>query len=187
MLKLATREYVVGLLALLGLWSAPSTSTADAIAGKYALAGTAHVAISPFPAQDYPGEMTATLSRSPALDTLALRLETRGYACTLQVRLAGDGSLQFTDGATCPLEVSQPDARGHVDAKLRVARARVVDKRLEMNLQFDVNGSIQLWIPSRTIRILGAEVQTPATWAPSAPVHGTVTADGHGLRAAPPG
>jgi hypothetical protein len=182
MLGLATRGYAAGLLALLGLWSAPSTHGAEDIAGKYEVAGTAHVAISPFPTHDYPGEMTATLSRSRAPDALALRLETRGYACTLQVRLASDGSLQFPDGATCPLDVSQPDARGHVDAQLRTARARVVDDRLEMDIRFDVNGSIQLRIPSRTIRILGAEVQTPATWAPSAPVRGTVAANGNGVR-----
>jgi hypothetical protein len=182
MLELAIRGYTAGLLALLGLWSAPSTPGAEDIAGKYEVAGTAHVAISPFPTHDYPGEVTATLSRSRAPDALALRLETRGYVCTLQVRLASDASLQFTDGATCPLDVSQPDARGHVDAQLRTARARVVDKTLEMDLRFDVNGSMQVMIPSRTIRILGAEVQTPTTWAPSAPVHGTVAANGNGVR-----
>lgn len=185
MLGLVTLRYLAALLTLLGLLTVPSTSDAEGIPGKYDLAGTAHVSISPFPTHDYPGEMTATLSRSPAAGAFSLRLEAHGYACTLQIRAASDGSLQFPDRATCPLDVSQPDARGHVDAQLRTARARVVDKRLEMDLRFDVTGSIQLRIPSRTIRILGAEFRTSATWAPSAPVHGTVAASGNGIRKHP--
>lgn len=185
MLGVVTLRYVAALLTLLGLLAVPRRSDAEGIPGEYGLAGTAHVSISPFPTHDYPGEMTATLSRSPAPGALSLRLEARGYACTLQIRAVSDGSLQFPDGATCPLDVSQPDARGHVDAQLRTARARVIDKRLEMDLRFDVTGSIQLKIPSKTIRVFGTEFQTPATWAPSAPVHGTVVASGNGIRKTP--
>jgi len=185
MLGLVNLRYVAALLMLIALPSVPSTSDEEGITGKYDLAGTAHVSISPFPTHDYPGEMTATLSRSSAPGALSLRLEARGYACTLQIRVASNGSLQFPDGAKCPLDVSQPEARGHVDAQLRGARARVVDKRLEMDVQFDVTGSIQLRIPAKTIHMLGAEFQTPATWAPSAPVHGTVAASGNGIRKHP--
>ena len=144
------------------------------------------MSISPFPARDYPGEMTATLSRSSAPGAFSLRLDARGYACTLQVRADKEGSLQFLQGATCPLDITQPDARGHVDAQLRNARGRVVDDRLELALQFDVKGSIQLRIPSKTIRIFGAEFQSPATWAPSTPVHGNVAASGQGQRSPEP-
>jgi hypothetical protein len=185
MLRLATRERWAGLLAVLGLWLAPRTSGSEDIAGEYKVAGTAHVAISPFPTHDYPGEMAATLSRSSAPDAFSLRLKARGYACTLQIRVTSDGSLHFPDGATCPFDVSQPDARGHVNAQLRAARARIVGTRLEMDLRFEVNGSIQLRIPSRTIRVLGAEFQTPATWAPTAPVRGTAAANGSGARQHP--
>ena len=180
-----SRRRWAGLVAVLGLAFAPRTSRSEDIAGTYKVTGTAHVAISPFPTHDYPGEMTATLSRSAAPDAFALRLEARGYACTLQIRGASDGSLHFPDGATCPFDVSQPDARGHVNAQLRAARARVVGTRLEMDLQFEVNGSIQVRIPSRTIRVLGAELPTPATWAPTAPVRGTAAAYGSGAREHP--
>jgi hypothetical protein len=185
MLGLAIPGRSAGLLALLGLGLAPPTSGSEDIAGKYKVAGTAHVAISPFPTHDYPGEMSATLSRSSAPDAFSLRLEARGYACTLQIRVTSDGLLHFPDGATCPFDVSQPDARGHVNAQLRAARGRIVGTRLEMELRFEVNGSIQLRIPSRTIRVLGAEFQTPATWAPTAPVRGTAAANGSGARQHP--
>lgn len=170
------------ILALLAAGAAPSTPGPAGVSGTYALSGTAHVSISPFPAQDSPGTMTATLSRAPASGALSLHLDARGYRCTLQVRAAQDGSLQFVEGATCPLDITEPDARGHVDARLGTARGRVVDDTLELALQFDVKGSVQLKVPSKTIHIFGADFQTPATWAPSAPVHGTVAASGHGPR-----
>ena len=155
------------------------------VTGTYAMAGKAHVSVSPFPAHDYPGELTAILSRAPTSEGLVLRLEASGYGCSLPVRAGGDGVLLFPDRATCPLDVAQPDARGHLDAQLRTARARVLDGRLELALEFEVTGSMQLKIPSKTLRVLGAEVRTPETWAPSAPVHGTVAASGQGSRQPP--
>ena len=130
--------------------------------------------------------MTATLSGTPVAGALSLRLEARGYGCTLQVRADQDGSLQFPEGVTCPLDVLQPDARGHVDAQLRMGRGRIVHGRIEMDLQFDVSGRIQMKIPSRTIRIFGRDVQSPETWAPTVPVHGTVAASGQGRRSPEP-
>lgn len=162
----------------------PSAAGTQGLAGKYQLAGTAHVSVSPFPAHDYPGDMTATLSRAPS--SLSLRLEARGYACTLQVRADQDGALEFPEGETCPLEITEPDARGHLDAQLRMGRGRVVDGALELALQFDVKGNIQMKIPSKTILIFGKEIHSPATWAPGAPVHGTVSASGHGQRSLDP-
>jgi hypothetical protein len=176
---------LAALVALLGPASPPNA--AETITGTYDVAGTVHVSVSPFPAHDYPGELTATLSRTSAPGSFSLRLEARGYACTLPIRAGTDGLLQFPDGASCRLDVAQPEARGHLDAQLRTARARVVDARLEMALEFHVTGSMQLKIPSKTIRVLGAEVQTPATWAPSAPLRGTVAASGRGSRQQPSG
>ena len=172
-------------LALLGAAVALSTSGAKGLSGTYEVAGTAHVSVSPFPARDFPGEMTATLSRASGPGALSLRLEARGYGCTLQVQAASDGSLQFPVDARCPVDVAQPDARGHLDAQLRTARGRVAGDTLELALQFDVTGSIQMRIPPRTIHILGAEMQSPATWAPAAPVQGTVAASGQGSRKLP--
>ena len=162
-----------------------STSASESISGTYDVAGTAHVSVLPFPAHDYPGNLTATLSRTAAPGAFSLRIEGRGYGCTLQVRASEDGSLQFPENPTCPLDIAQPDARGHVDAQLRTARGRVVNERLELVLQFDVNGSVEMKIPAKTIHILGSDFQTPATWAPSAPVHGTVAASGQGARKQP--
>ena len=173
-------------LSVLGAGPVPTTSGPAGLAGKYDLAGTAHVSISPFPAHDYPGEMAATLTRAPGPGALSLRLEARGYGCTLQVRADQDGSLDFPEGATCPIEIAQPDARGHVDAQLRMGRGRIVHGQLEIDLQFDVDGRIQMKIPSRTIRIFGKDVQSPETWAPTAPVHGNVAASGRGQRSPEP-
>ena len=172
-------------LALLGAGAAPSTSSPGGISGTYDVAGTAHVSVAPFPAHDYPGSLTATLSRTPVPGAFSLRIAGRGYGCTLPIQVAEDGSLQFPERGTCPLDIAQPDARGHVDAQLRTARGRVLDDRLELVLEFDVNGSIQMKIPSKTIRIFGTELHSPATWAPTAPVHGTVAASGQGARKRP--
>ena len=174
----------LALSALLGV--APVPTASDRITGTYSLAGTAHVSVSPFPAHEYPGDLTATLARDPGSGVLSLRLEATGYACTLHVRAESDGSLQFPESATCPLDVSEPNARGHVDTQVRTARGRVRNDRLEISLQLDVSGRVQLKIPSKTIRVLGSEIQTPATWAPSAPVHGTVAASGQGSRKVSP-
>jgi len=184
MLSLAVQHAIT--IALLGAGPLPSTSAPEGILGKYELAGTAHVSVSPVAAHDYPGEMTVTLSRSSAPGSLSLRLVARGYGCTLQVRADQDGALEFPDGATCPLDITEPDARGHVDAQLRMGRGRAVHDRLELVLQFDVKGSVQMRIPSKTIRIFGKEIQSPATWAPSAPVQGTVAASGQGQRSPEP-
>jgi hypothetical protein len=170
-------------MVLMGASPAPSVS--EGIFGKYELAGTAHVSVSPLPAHDYSGEMTATVSRAPGAGALSLRLESRGYGCTLPVRADEEGSLQFPTGATCAIDIAESDAHGHVDAQLRMGRGRLVHGRLELVLQFDVTGSLQMRIPSKTIQVLGSELHTPATWAPSAPVHGTVGASGQGDRQAP--
>jgi len=172
-------------LALLGAGAAMSASSPGGITGTYDVAGTAHVSVSPFPAHDYPGQLTATLSRTPAPGALSLRIEGRGYSCTLPVRAAEDGSLQFPESPTCPLDIAQPDARGHVDAVLRTARGRVVDDKLELVLEFDVKGSVELKIPSKTIHIFGTDVHSPAGWALAAPVRGTVGASGQGARKPP--
>jgi hypothetical protein len=181
----ATLPNLALLLALLG--TAPPPSTPQGITGTYAVAGTVHASVSPFPARDFPGELTATLSRAPGQQGLSLRLEARGYRCTLPVQAGTDGSLVFPDRATCPLDVAEPDARGHVDAQLRTARGRVLEGRLEMAVEFAVSGTMQVRVPSKKIRILGSEVQTPATWTPSAPVRGTVAASGQGSRQPPTG
>ena len=168
------------ILVLVGARAVTGAPEAQGIAGKYQVAGTAHVSVSPFPAHDYPGDMTATLG--PAPSSLSLRLEARGYACTLQVRADQDGTLDFPGGQTCALEITDPDARGHLDAQLQMGRGRVVHGGLELALQFDVKGNVQMKIPSKTILIFGKEIHSPATWAPGAPVHGTVSASGHGQR-----
>lgn len=175
----------VAVPALLGAAGALSTSGGTGISGTYDIAGTAHVSISPFPAHDYPGVIRATLSRAPGSGAYSLRLEARGYGCTVAVQVAPDGSLRFPDDARCPLDIAEPDAHGHVDARLRTGRGRVAGDKLELALQLDVNGSIQMRIPSRTIRIFGTEIQSPATWAPTAPVRGNVSASGQGNRKPP--
>ena len=57
---------------------------------------------------------------------------------------------------------------------------------VEINPRFDVDGRIQMKIPSRTVRIFGRDIHSPETWAPTAPVHGTVAASGRGQRTREP-
>jgi hypothetical protein len=177
-LRLFTAQNVALLLALLGF----DSNRSDGITGTYDVAGTVHVSVSPFPAQDSPGALTATLSRAAAPGAFSLRLEARGHTCTLPVRAGSDGVLQFPNRATCAIDVSEPDARGHLDAQLHTARAHVENERLELALEFAVTGRMQLRIPEKTLRVFGSEIHTPATWAPAAPVHGTVAASGQGSR-----
>jgi hypothetical protein len=153
-----------------------------ALAAVFLLSGNARVQVAPFPAGDHPGEMRVTLEPTRTKGHVSVRIESRGYACVLDATRSGTGALEFSTPATCPLEVRSPDARGHVDARLRSGRGTVRGDRLSVELQFDVSGRIATRFSRTTFTVLGTEVVVPEGWTPTAPVRGTVTSSGSGTR-----
>jgi hypothetical protein len=148
----------------------------------FVLTGNAHVQVAPFPAGDHPGEMRVTLTGARTPGHVSVRLESRGYSCVLDASRSGSGALEFSTPATCPVEVSRPDARGRIDAQLRSGRGTVRDGRLTLELQFDVSGRIATRIARTSFMVLGTEVVVPGGWTPAAPIRGTVTSSGSGTR-----
>jgi hypothetical protein len=153
-----------------------------ALAVVFVLTGSARVQVAPFPAEDHPGEMRVTVDQARTAGHVSVRLETRGHSCVLDASRSGAGVLEFTTPATCPVEVSGPDARGRIDARLRSGRGTVRGDRLTLDLRFDVDGRIATRIARTTFHVLGAEVVVPEGWTPAAPVRGTVTSSGSGMR-----
>jgi hypothetical protein len=148
----------------------------------FVLTGNAHVQVAPFPAGDHPGEMRVTLTGARTPGHVSVRLESRGYSCVLDASRSGSGILEFSTPAICPVEVRRPDARGHLDAHLRSGRGTVKAGRMTLDLQFDVNGRIATRISRTTFHALGTDFVVPEGWSPAAPVRGTVTSSGSGMR-----
>jgi hypothetical protein len=159
-----------------------AVAVADVRAGTYVLQGRAHVSVSPFPTREAAGEVTAVVSRRSAPRTVGIRLESQGYACSFEASLSDDGSIQGTAPATCSLEVAQPEARGHVELRIQSLRGVLRNDTLELRLEADVRGRLQLHIPATTMRVLGIEVPVSARWAPAVPVSGRVSGSGTGPR-----
>lgn len=153
-----------------------------AAAAVFVLSGSARVDVTPFPAVDQPGEMRVTLTPGARPGRVSLRLESNGYACDLDAARSKDGVLDLAVPATCSVDVSRRDARGHVDATLRSGRGTLRGDRLTLDLRFDVAGRIATRLSRTTLRILGAEVVVPEGWTPAAPVRGTVASHGSGPR-----
>jgi hypothetical protein len=153
-----------------------------ALAAVFVLTGSARVQVSPFPAGDHPAEMRVTLDQARKPGHVSVRLESRGYTCVLDASRSGSGVLDFSTPATCPVDVSRPDARGRIDAQLRSGRGTIHGDRLTLDLRFDVSGRIATRVERTTFNVFGAEVVVPEGWTPAAPVRGTVTSSGSGLR-----
>jgi hypothetical protein len=100
----------------------------------------------------------------------------------LAARLRGAGDLALEAGQACPLDVAEPEVRGHLDARLRSGRGRTSDAALALELELDVSGALSTRLTGRGVRVLGAEVSLPEAWAPELPVRGTVTASATGRR-----
>jgi hypothetical protein len=149
----------------------------------FVLTGTARVQVAPFPAGDHPSEVRVTLNQARMPGHVSVRLESRGYSCVLDASRSRSGVLEFSTPATCPVDVSHPDARGRIDAHLRSGRGVVLGDRLTLDLRFDVKGRIATRIARSTFSVFGTEFVVPEGWTPTAPVRGTVTSSGSGVRA----
>jgi hypothetical protein len=148
----------------------------------FVLTANARVQVAPFPAGDHPSEVRVTLNQVRTPGHVSVRLESRGYSCVLDASRSRSGVLEFSTPATCPVEISHPEARGRIDAQLRSGRGTVLGDRLTLDLRFDVNGRIATRIARTTFNLLGTEVVVPEGWTPAAPVRGTVTSSGSGTR-----
>jgi hypothetical protein len=155
------------------------------LAVVFVLSGNAHYDVNPFPPGDQSGEIRVTLDKAAAPGHVSVRLESMGYACVLDAARSRDGALAFTTPATCSVDVSDPDARGHVDARLRSGRGTVKGDRLSLELSFDVTGRVSTRIPRTTLNVLGSEVVVPEGWSPDVPIKGTVRSKGSGTRRRP--
>jgi len=152
------------------------------MAAVFLLSGSARVDVSPFPAGDHPGEMRVTLTPGARPGHVSLRLESNGYACVLDAERSADGVLDLSVPATCSVDVSRKDARGHVDATLRSGRGTLRGDHLTLDLRFDVTGRIATRIARTRLNVLGAEIVVPEGWTPAAPVRGKVASHGSGSR-----
>jgi hypothetical protein len=159
-------------------------STDDAMLGTYLVRGRADVQVSPFPASDQPGDMKVTLGRSRTPGRVTVGIESRGYACALEASRSSSGALELVTPATCSLDIRDPDARGHVDARLRSGRGSVRDGRLSLDLRFDVDGRVSTRVPRTRFSVFDTEFTVPESWTPSVPLRGTVSSKGSGARKA---
>ncbi len=159
-------------------------SPVDGVLGAYVLKGAAQVRVTPFPAREEPGEVRVTLAQGRTPGHVSVRLESHGYACDLDAARSRSGELVFSTTASCPVDVRQPDARGHVDARLRSGHGTVRDGWLTLDLRFDVAGSISTRVARRTFTLFQSEFTVPEGWTPAVPIRGTVTSSGSGARRA---
>jgi hypothetical protein len=129
--------------------------------------------------------MRVTMTPAQRPDHVSLRLESSGHSCVLDALRSGDGALEFSTPATCPVDVSRREARGHIDAQLRSGRGTLRGDQLVLDLRFDVAGRIATRVSRTSLNVLGMEVVVPEGWTPAAPVRGTVTSRATGSRERP--
>ena len=154
----------------------------DAVYGTYLVRGRADVQVSPFPSSNQPGDMTVTLTRSRTAGRVSVDIAARGYTCALEASRSSAGVLDLVAPATCSLEIRDPDARGHVDARLRSGRGTVRDGTLSLDLRFDVEGKVSTRVARTRFTLFDSEFTVPEGWTPSVPLRGTVTSRGSGQR-----
>ena len=156
----------------------------DAMYGTYLVRGRADVQVSPFPSSNQPGDMTVTLGRSRTPGRVSVKIEARGYSCALEAGRSSSGALDLVTPATCSLVIRDPDARGHVDARLRSGRVTVRDGTLSLDLRFDVDGKVSTRVARTRFTLFDTEFTVPESWTPSVPLRGSVSSKGSGARKA---
>lgn len=153
--------------------------------GHYALHGTAHVTGNGLADREVTADLWAEVSPGRAPSEVRVELGWRAYRCAVEASLAPSGELAFAEGQACQLFVAEPEARGPVEGRLRSGRGRLRDGLLELELAFEVSGTLQARLPGRRITFLGTEVELPDTWMPGLPVHGSLTSSARGSRNRP--
>jgi hypothetical protein len=97
--------------------------------------------------------------------SIVARVRFMGHVCDLTARLAGDGTLTFAPGQVCLLELDSPEVVGRVESHLESGRGRVTAGTLDLELAWQLSGTIR-----------------SSAWSTLIPVNGTARAAGKGWR-----
>ncbi len=139
--------------------------TATGAHGTYRLHGTARMNAGPVLPSEL--DVRADIILRPGADprgTIA-RVRSMGHVCDLTARMAGDGTLTFAPGQICVFQLDSPEAAGRIESRLESGRGRVKAGSLELELAFQLSGTLR-----------------PSPWSPLIPVNGTASATGKGWR-----
>jgi hypothetical protein len=150
----------------------------DGVAGTYRLRGTARVDAAAPLGRNIESRGDAVV-RAAAAGAVRLRLVSLGHACELAASRAADGALAFAAGQRCAFDLDDPDARGHVEARLRAGSGRLRDRHLSLDLAFDLSGAVAIRTVER-VQVLGMEI--PSSWTPDLPVSGPAAVRAEGDR-----
>ena len=181
-----THRLLVGFALAFGL-AAPALPgvAADGSLGVYSMKGSAHLRVSPLPEGDHPVELKATVERGRTPALVTVRLESQGHACVLDASRSGNGALEFSTPAGCPIDLRDPDARGLVTAQLRSGRGTLQGGRLTLDLRFEVDGQVATRVPRTSFTLFDAAITVPEHWTPPVPVKGTLGGRVSGVRNGP--
>jgi hypothetical protein len=117
--------------------------------------------------------------RADAPGTVRLRLASMGHACELSASRQADGALAFDAGQRCVFDLQDPDARGHVEGRLRTGQGRLRDRHLALDLVFDLSGKVALRTAAG-VQVFGVEL--PAAWTPDIRLDGGASVKAEGDR-----
>jgi hypothetical protein len=170
-----------GALALAAGTAAAAPSPAEALRGTYRLAGSARVDAGPALSRNVEARADAVLTPGRGPRAVRARLLAEGRACELEATLGEGGALAFEPGQRCTFDVADPDARGHVEARLRAGKGRCEGGKLSLDLTFALEGALALRTAQR-VEVMGSTVELPATWTPELPLRGDAHAVAEGKR-----
>ena len=132
--------------------------------GTYRLRGTARMNAGPILPSEIDVRADVILRPGAGERGIVAQVRSMGHVCDLKAQLAGDGTLAFAPGQVCLLELDSPEVAGRVESRLESGGGRVTAGTLELNLAWQLSGSIR-----------------PSPWSPLIPVNGTASAAGKGM------
>jgi hypothetical protein len=185
------RSRVLAWAVAVGCAAAPPARAAGAAApdprapyaGAWRVDVVTHVRAAPVIDRDVKSRVDLVVREGRDRRAVSLEVEAEGYLCRLEGRVLDDGALDLRPGQTCPLALDEPDVRGTVEARLRTGRGRLRDRKLELELAFDLSGSVSARIEGGTVSVMGRDIVLPDGWAPPLPLRGSADARGEGRRA----
>jgi hypothetical protein len=139
--------------------------------GTYRMEGAAHLRAPPAFDRTVKVRADAVLLSGSRAGDIRVRLASGGQACDLVARLERTGELVFARDQVCPIDIQSPDARGHVQARLRAGRGRLEGDQLDLSLSCRLDGGVK-WRAA-----LKGGPELPALWLPETPVHGDADVD----------
>lgn len=171
---------VAALAALAAALAAPARAAppGDDPGGTYRMQGTARIDAAAPLARNLDSRGDAVV-RVAGPGAVRIRLASMGQACELSASRRDDGALAFAAGQRCVFDLRDPDARGHVEGRLRQGHGRLRDRHLALDLVFDLSGAVALRTAAG-VQMLGVEL--PATWTPDIRLDGGAAVRAEGDR-----